>query len=579
MSKFIISPKSCAELVKRRQQVALNNDMKRSCSFGIWDVLFYSKKNTKSIEFRSFVDGFIGFIGTPYFLSDYTISECYHSFVEDEIGHLYNYIGGHFVLIIQKEDYLYIITDGIGSIDVFYNHTSLGIISNDVSSTLIDENISYDIELAEIESVYLNSGTSTVFKEVRKLIGGAEYIKLDADGISEVKHHGSSIGKRIAQFTNWTEFDYFVQVDKVFAAITKSSKVFGLNFTGGLDGRTILASLLNANVTTQFYYGQGNSQITNTQIRDLEIAKMIADDLNIAQEIMDWSTNEKDLTDLSISRKYFLLGTLARVYGGAEVFLQSLIDRNKKSTDILFLGGFSPGFSNKDFHENKYNSFDEIVHDCLSGPLKSVGFKYFKRIYKRFYRECKIYCLSHDLIDENNRLMFEGHIIRALLYIRAESEHLQLFNLFDKYVAPYNTSELLLPMLALDKEYKKERKLQLNFINNLRPDLLSYPLFSGLLERKITKDLKIEIKKEHKKGIKIPIRYLAYRYYIFKNPTPRKYEGKDKELYNRITQKLSRKYRKRWFGFEIYNLRYCFRLNFNYEIQQNQKSLIQLIHH
>jgi hypothetical protein len=305
----------------------------------------------------------------------------------------------------------------------------------------------------------------------------------------------------------------------------------------------------------------------------LSIAQEIADDYSIPLFLMDWNTAMSDGEESTVRNNYRLLGTMAKVNGCSKAFVQSLIQRNDQHRDIVFLGGFSPGFSNKDFHEKQYLTLSAIVDDCLNGPLKSVAFKYYKKIYSTFYQECRSFCLAHELIDEHDQLQVEGHIIRALLYIRPESEHLQLFNRFDKYLAPYNTNELLIPMLALDSAYRAGRKLQLNLIHQNCPKLLNYPLFSGIVDRKIEKDLAIEIKKEEKKSWKIPIRYLAYRYYMFRKPVPKKHQGQDLELYNAVLGHLNENYRNRWFGFSVFNLRYCFRLRFTYQIAKNQKLL------
>jgi hypothetical protein len=178
------------------------------------------------------------------------------------------------------------------------------------------------------------------------------------------------------------------------------------------------------------------------------------------------------------------------------------------------------------------------------------------------------------LIDEQDQLLVDGHIIRALLYLRPESEHLQLFNLFDKYVAPYNTNELLIPMLSLNTSFRRGRKLQLNLIHQLRPDLLNYHLFSGIADRTITKNLEIDTKKVEKKSFKIPNKYLAYRYYIFKRPIPKKHHGQDLEMYTRVMEQLSNQFKNRWFGFVIFNLRYCLRLRFSYRIIHYQRVLM-----
>lgn len=166
-----------------------------------------------------------------------------------------------------------------------------------------------------------------------------------------------------------------------------------------------------------------------------------------------------------------------------------------------------------------------------------------------------------------------GQTIRTLLYIRPESEHLQLFNRFDNYIAPYNTNELLIPMLAMDASIRKGRKLQLHIIHKCRPELLDYHLFSGIADRQISDKLEIDTKKVVKKSFRIPIKYLAYRYYIFKMPFSKKYVGQDFKIYSGILDEMNQNYKSRWFGFTIFNLRYCLRLRFSYRIKSYQEML------
>ncbi len=579
MSIFAVCPRDCTHWVVNRQELALRNDLLKCISFGSLDIHFFSKVNSSSLVFHSSDEGFIGAIGTVFPLSNLTLGEFFQNFEEDKLPEIFNHFGGHYVFLIQKNNYLYIVTDGIGTVDVFFGSGVQSIVSNELTISAFEEVIEQDLDLIEIESSYLNSGRSTPFKKVQKLMGGIEYLRLNAHGESQVLRHQSTYKKRLSQFALWNDQDYFNWVDKVFHAIQTSNLLFGLNFTGGLDGRTILASLLDYHNRVEFYYGQGNSQLTNTQIKDLNIAREIAEDLKIPQVLMDWSTSTSDCDEGSIQTSYALLGSMAKVNGGSSAFIQSLIQRNKDQRDIVFLGGFSPGFSNKDFHENEYLTFSAIVEDCLNGPLRSVAFSEYKKVYQRFYQECRSFCLAHELINDQDELLIEGHIIRALLYIRPESEHLQLYNRFDKYLAPYNTNELLLPMLAMNKVFRAGRKLQLNLINRKYPDLLKYHLFSGITDRTIAKDLVIETKKEQKKSFKIPIPYLAYQYYIFRKPIPKKHVGQDLIMYNSIQKDLRENYQKRWFGFSIFNLRYCFRLRFNYQMESNQRLLKNTIYH
>lgn len=573
MSKFVITPREYTQLVEKRQTMSFNVESSCNFSFGDYNLLFFAKKNADFQNFVRFKDGFIGFIGTPIFFHGYTHEKIYSIFRESNLGDICEVIGGHYVLLICKHNQLFVISDGIGSIDIFYGLGQKSIISNDISCASIGSSLNYDVDICEIESVYLTPGRSTVFPEIKKIIGGVEYIRIEMTGQSSVLKHNNPIKRRLDQFSKWSETDYFSRVRTVFQEISRSNELVGLNFTGGLDGRTILASLLDIGANVEFYYGQGNSQITNTQSRDLEIASEISLNLKIPKHLMDWSTCESDLSDEAVLNDYISLGVFARVHGGSEAFVQSLIVRNRDRRDIVFMGGFSPGFSNKDFHERDYPTFNAIVEDCLKGPLESVAFKFYKPVFKKFYQECKAYCLAHELIDDHDRLLVEGHVIRSLLYIRPESEHLQLFNLFDKYVAPYNTNELLIPMLSLDKVLRRGRKLQLNLIHLLRPDLLHYRLFSGIVDRKISEKLEINTLKKEKKSIRIPIKYLAYRYYIFKTPFSKKYQGQDLELYTAMLKEMNSHYKSRWYGFTIFNLRYCLRLRFAYRLSTYQKRL------
>lgn len=573
MSKFVITPREFTQWVEKRQTMSLNSEPSVIFSFGDYDLLFFAKRNSDFQHFQHFEDGFLAFIGTPIFFHDCSCEKIYSTFCESNLGDICERIGGHYVLIIVKSNQLFVLSDGIGSIDIFYGLGQKSIISNDLSCAAIGKSLNSDVDICEIESVYLTPGRSTVFPEVKKIIGGIEYLRIEITGQISVLNHNNTIKRRLDQFSKWGEKDYFIQVKSVFQEIIRSIDLVGLNFTGGLDGRTILASLLDIGANVEFYYGQGNSQITNTQAKDLQIASEIALDLKITNHLMDWRTLGSDLSDEAVLNDYIALGVFARVHGGSEAFIQSLIDRNSDRRNIVFMGGFSPGFSNKDFHERDYPTFKAIVEDCLKGPLESVAFKFYKRVYKKFYQECKAYCLAHELIDDQDRLLVEGHIIRSLLYIRPESEHLQLFNLFDKYLAPYNTNELLIPMLSLNTAFRRRRKLQLNLIHLLRPELLRYQLFSGIVDRTISEKLEIDTLKKEKKSFRIPIKYLAYRYYIFKTPFSKKYKGQDLELYNAMLKEMNGEYKSRWFGFTIFNLRYCLRLRFAYRLISYQKKL------
>lgn len=269
------------------------------------------------------------------------------------------------------------------------------------------------------------------------------------------------------------------EVQRVFKELAKIQSI-GLSATGGLDTRTILAALLDQQVKPQLLYGVGNSKITNTKRTDLKIVRQLADGFDLEFYQMDWSGNHP-YSEESLEKLFRTYGFKYEVYGSSQSLLSEL-EGGISPYPTLFLGGFSPGFTNKNIWESskKYISFDYLIENMMKDVIHSQSFNSTEK-YMRFVNDAATTALSHSDVDfktkENSLDSFVN--ARLFLYIRSESRILNFFNEFGHYIAPFLMKRLNDLLINMSTGFRQDNKFQLRLIDSLYSETLNYDVFSG----------------------------------------------------------------------------------------------------
>jgi hypothetical protein len=488
-------------------------------------------------------------------------------------------IWGHFIISIKTEDSLTIFGDVLGTYELYYaTYKGEFIVSNDIASVVyVNPEASLKSSGVYLEFCAAGIGRSTILSGVNRLISSAEWLSYRDGKLSLENFNDNLLAIERLSISDVTFEECLNEYSDLIISYFSQLKLFdsiGLNFTGGLDGRLVLAALNHINIRPNLYYGVGNSRLVNTTNEDLEIVNRISQDYAFNLKLMNWCNDTNEISFEHDYENFICHGLSGHLYGGSINFHQSLGIRNFESRSTLFMGGFCPAFSNKEFHEKKYDSVDKIVREMIRGPLSSIAYKRSKFIKIEAYNEVFDFLSVNKLIDDNHNLQVDGDVARALSYVRAESELLNLFNEYDYYIAPFNTYQLLMPLLRIPIEYRKNRKFQLALVRKLDEKLFGYPLFSGLKNRIVDLDKAIllsDIKETYKdhETEDSSLKIIRYYYYKLRSNANNPYNDLDGLLYKNVIGQLKKsKARGDWYGWEMLNLRHARRLNFLFRIEE-----------
>uniref|UniRef100_UPI000A4C8EA6 hypothetical protein n=3 Tax=Vibrio TaxID=662 RepID=UPI000A4C8EA6 len=187
--------------------------------------------------------------------------------------------------------------------------------------------------------------------------------------------------------------------DSVSELCKESAKIISSKFsnislcmTGGLDSRVVLSSYLSSGCSPSLLYGEGNSGLTNTKKKDLEIVEIIESKLGLKLDKMDWSTNEWFIKHWEpLTRK---IGYLGWIYSGIPNVHNEL--ENIDGNTLVDFGYFGEPFRDievlMEFEKDNYS---------LSDFLDKMYIK----------EEVKSYLPPNDYVDFRNRLYKKAEII------------------------------------------------------------------------------------------------------------------------------------------------------------------------
>lgn len=467
------------------------------------DGIYLTTYGKRAIDTRNFYDvgggDFVAVTGTLILngqMGEQALPEIHRIYTELGINELRNQCFGQYAVLIKDGDEIFVFCDPNGVYQTYYVNGSSWFISNSLflCGQSLDERVidRYALYRRIIESTELS--TSTLFKDVSRLSGREKLVvdvPTDSIAIERLEYPPNDWSYPDASLDHILE-DYTARTEDVFSQISNAADGIGIQVTGGLDSRTVLAGVLNAGDDPLILYGVGNSKITNTKEGDLKIARQYADRYDLPFYQMDWTGDYPIPVDVwdELFTKY---GFRYRMYGATPSFF-SEFETGFPGEPELILNGYGFGiFSNVYYWEDDSLvpiSFDDIVTDVFTSAkgFTREAFPCKDEYLNRLVDTCKDvldeFEKSIDLDEPMNLDEFTRTI--QVLNGRPQSPYCNVVNEFTYHLSPFATYGLGQPMIDVPAKYRVGETMRIKLLRRLYADLLDVPVFSGTRKQKFT---------------------------------------------------------------------------------------------
>ncbi len=468
-------------------------------------VVSYEKRALTTVTSSSMPgSNFVAVSGTVIYdghIGQATLSKIYHDYVSEGTRFVRDKALGHYAICIGYEGNIYIFCDPNSVYEVYYTTNQVLCVSNSLylcATSMADPVVnSHGLYERAIESTEI--GASTIYCDINRL-SCTEQIVINTK--TESYHIEETSTPRKTWSYNGTSLDNIVQdytkrIREVFSEVSDATTQVGVQATGGLDSRTVLAGLLDQNVYPLVLYGTGNSQITNTRKRDEHISKQYADKYDLAYYNMDWS-GDYPVNIEALDNLFEKYGFGYSIYGATPSFFREF-DSGFPSNPELLMSGYGFGvFSNDYFWEDNANfpiSFEKAVENIFSDA----------KIFDNDEFVCKRYYIQHLVANCKNALSrlgcdisYSGVLDREqmtktvqLLNGRPQSGYVNVVNEFTYHLAPFATYKLGRPMIDFPPRVRAGEKIRVSLLSELCPGLLDIEIYSGGRSRRVDKNKKL----------------------------------------------------------------------------------------
>lgn len=408
---------------------------------------------------------------------------------------------GHYCICLKDNITIKLFGPAYATYDIYYYHMNgVFLVSNDlytISNILSDKITVNKFNVIE-ECIHTILGNETVYNEIKRLDGN-EYLQINDNKffIKDLPYNKSLANEKSPDIAKKMSSFLATSATQIYNNLGNPS----ICMTAGLDARMSLATYLSIKAQPDLYYGVGNSFLTNTQQKDLEIDSLFEKKYNLKLNVKQWITPKQIDHDWPEVIKNY--GFYAYIYGGSNEIFDFF---RKTKGQIITFGYGGELYRNLDWIENKKNKFFSIedfinfyyvTGDLLRMTKNVVGFK--EHLYKKLSWICQKYDLNPQKIPN------EANIFFLQEYRKTADTHLLNFINLSKYCSLLLMESECIKYGMQSTESLKKSKFMLSVINQLKPEILEIPVFShrelkkynpqkGILERKMQKIIKDFIK-------------------------------------------------------------------------------------
>ena len=228
-------------------------------------------------------------------------------------------------------------------------------------------------------------------------------------------------------------------------------------------------------------YGVGDSGLTNTKDEDLRVFRLLAKKTKLESHTMDWSGAQPHKSDY-LERCWQKFGVDVARYSFSDGLIAEMSDRISPYPSV-HIGGYSPALTNYAPWNNPEKSF--LKKDTIEkATAVQGGFALQPHLEKRI----RARLLSH--LNRRTMKLFGKSVERAsssevylaglFLNLRSQWNNGLFFTNFAHYLAPFQTRQLMDPLLTVPTEWRMQDRFQLHLIDRLDGQLLDIPILSGM---------------------------------------------------------------------------------------------------
>jgi len=484
MSKLIISNNK--KIVQRVKEHSIENGFEKytALSYSNCNIVSFKKLNIDNENFVKFENNdFVATAGTLIYkkkIGQNSLIQIYNDF-NGNIQKIRKNIIGNYLLCIKKSNKIYIFCEENNLFNVFYTQ-------NDdnwaVSNSLYDLSKNYFGKLSInefnlIEYIFQSAiiGNGTIFNEVKKLQGDESLcINLETDKLQVFDEElpKTDLKNKDEEFLVTHFVDKLNDITNTIATVFNSHTI---SMTGGLDARMIFSSMLANNVKPNLVYGVGNTPLTNTKDRDLEINKLYTEKFGLNLHIMNWDTPEKfDKYWETYMNKY---GFLSLIYNASNNVFNEF--ENIK-TEFIDFGYFGETLRNRPWLEN-YNKDtfttiqyidDFYIYSPLSLMLKKEKYLLFKEhLISKFNKIAEKNSINKYEISKD-----EFGILYNDWFKSAHNKICNMNNMHMYATSILSNYELNKMAISIPYYMKKDARFMLKTLHKVYPEVLEVPFFS-----------------------------------------------------------------------------------------------------
>ncbi|MBO4249038.1 hypothetical protein IL252_14555 (plasmid) [Halomicrobium sp. IBSBa] len=444
----------------------------------------YGKRAIDNVNFIDFGDDWICVAGTIISngsLGEAALKDFYDKFVGEGLAAARESVIGHYAIAIQHDGQITAFTDPHGAYRLYYS-TSHPVVTNSlhVAAELIPTSAVEQMGVLAHSAQPRSTGEQTLFNDIKRLYG-SQLLKMDPES-GVVSSESLDLGIDSVGGYNSVEEAverYQLRVDDVFSHFDGIDSL-AVSATGGLDSRTILASLFQQGIKPQIVYGVGNSKLTNTKRRDREVAAQLASRFNLPFYEMDWSGDHPHSQE-KMQEGFQQYGFKYTTYGLPEALISEMNGGITPYPDLQ-ISGYGPTFTNSKIwaRDDDPYSFEDLVEDYIRDFATEPMFNCYPE-YHRYIEESIRSALDHSPVEypDQGASLATFAQTKMFLKVRIAAGGVNFFNEFGYYIAPFLMKRLHDPLLNVPMKYREKDTFQIRMIENMEPSLLDIPLYSG----------------------------------------------------------------------------------------------------